>query len=150
MRNPALLAMLLAACGGDAVTSPATPTVKVGEEFTLAPGQTASISDAGWRVKFEKVANDSRCPVDATCVWEGDATAEVVVTPGGASPTTVELHTQRMRAREAKVGDLYLRLVSLVPVGRSTAPVAPADYRATFVASRTPQPGPAGGPTTTH
>lgn len=147
MRSAALLVFALAACGGRGSTSPdPTPTVRVGEEFTLGPGQTASVSEASWRVRFDAVTGDSRCPADVTCVWEGDATVRVVVTPGGQGPVTLELHTQQAAAREAKVGDLHLRLVRLAPAPRSAQPVPAGDYRATFVASRTPLTSPAPSP----
>ncbi len=138
MRTFVLMALLMAGCDGDRIAEPTTPTVRVGEEFTLAPGGTASVRDLGWRVTFDKVSEDSRCPIDAVCVWEGDAVTEVAVVPGTASPEKVQLHTNRTRDRETKIGDAYLRLVRLTPVGRADVPVKPEEYRATFVASRTP------------
>ena len=51
---------------------PSTPAdVPLGSEFTLAPGETALVGDDGLLVTFESVTEDSRCPMDAICVWAG-------------------------------------------------------------------------------
>jgi len=123
--------LLLASCG----TSPASPRpARLGETFTLAPAQAAQIEGAGLVVTFEGVDADSRCPVDVTCVWEGDAVVLVSARPGSASRR--ELHTSGRYASEVEVGDYKLRLIGLVPAPRSGASPAPGDYRASFEVTR--------------
>lgn len=123
--------LLLASCG----TSPAAPrSVRLGEPFTLAPGQTAQVEGTGLSVTFEGVSADSRCPVDVTCVWEGDAVVDVSARPD-ADPRR-ELHTSGRYASEAEVGEYRMRLVELAPVPRAGASPAPGDYRATLVVTR--------------
>ena len=125
--------VLLASCA----TSPTTPrAVSLADRFTLAPGQTAQIEGAGLRVTFESVSADSRCPVDVTCVWEGDAVVVVSVRPAEAAPARHELHTAGRYPTEADAGDYRVRLVDLAPVPRSGASPAPADYRATLLVTR--------------
>ncbi|AKG52743.1 hypothetical protein DGWBC_0051 [Dehalogenimonas sp. WBC-2] len=41
------------------------------QQFTLSPGQSAKITSEDIAITFNKVLNDSRCPVGATCIWEG-------------------------------------------------------------------------------
>jgi len=130
---PFLMAM---ACGaGD---RPGSPTVVLGREFQLRPGQSTSVPGAGFALKFEKVENDSRCPVDVTCVWEGDAAVVVKLISPPAAEETKELHTSKGEGRpgELERNAFVIRLVKLTPVPRSTATIPPADYRATFVATR--------------
>src|SRR5688572_21066014 len=84
--------LFLAACAsaGDGVTSPAPA---LNEEFTLSPGQTTSVEGTNVRLTFERVSEDSRCPVDVTCIWEGDAVV-VLKVKLEADEATCELHTQ--------------------------------------------------------
>ncbi len=48
---------------------------KLGEEFELAVHQTAQITDENISITFQEVLEDSRCPVDVTCIWAGLAKA---------------------------------------------------------------------------
>lgn len=62
------------------VKTPTTPTPAVqsfGEEFELAKGQTATFSD-GLRVQLKSI-QDSRCPADVTCIWQGEVAGTFVV-----------------------------------------------------------------------
>ena len=128
--------VFLAACasGGN---GPSAPTPAVNEEFTLAPGQTATVNGASVRLTFERVSEDSRCPVDVTCIWEGDAVV-VLRVKTDADEVTREVHTQggEPRSRKAPVGDYVVTLVKLEPAPRSSAPIEAAAYRATLVVGR--------------
>ena len=125
--------MLLASCA----TSPSAPrVVSLAERFTLAPGQTAEVEGTGLRVTFESVSADSRCPVDVTCVWEGDAVVMVSVQATGSARLQHELHTSGRYPTEADAGDYRVRLVEVAPAPRSGASPAPGDYRVTLLVSR--------------
>jgi len=125
--------MLLASCA----TSPSAPrAVSLAERFTLAPGQTAEVEGTGLRVTFESVSADSRCPVDVTCVWEGDAVVMVSVQATGSARLQHELHTSGRYPTEADAGDYRVRLVEVAPAPRSGASPAPGDYRVTLLVSR--------------
>jgi hypothetical protein len=56
---------------------------KVGEEFELAVHQTAQISADNISVTFQEVLEDSRCPVDVTCIWAGLAKVSLQVSVSG-------------------------------------------------------------------
>jgi hypothetical protein len=128
--------VFLAACAS-AGNGPGTPTPAVNEEFTLAPGQTAGVEGTNLRLTFEKVSEDSRCPVDVTCIWEGDAVV-VLKVKTEADEVTREVHTQggEPRSRKAPAGDYVVTLVKLEPAPRSTAPIEPSAYRATLLVAR--------------
>ncbi len=73
----AMAAILLsAACSRQA----ADIDVGLGQGFSLVPGQKASIIGEPLDIRFLEVVNDSRCPADVTCVWEGQTTCLVEVT----------------------------------------------------------------------
>ena len=116
------------ACAGIKTTS----TVDPGASFTLAPGETAVVKGADARITFNKVTDDSRCPVDVTCVWAGDARIEITISRNGAADDTRILSITPPKY-EAAVGNLRIRFVSLAPVPRQADANVPRKYRAEFV-----------------
>ena len=51
----------------------------LGEAFTMEPGQEMANSSADLSVKWVEVSEDSRCPKDTNCVWEGQAVINLTV-----------------------------------------------------------------------
>jgi hypothetical protein len=105
--------------------------VEPGASFTLAPGQTATVRGTDTRITFKRVSEDSRCPVDVTCVWAGDAKIEIVIEPNGSAITRILSITS---PNETQVGNLRIRFVGLSPVPRQADGNAPRNYLAEFVA----------------
>jgi len=96
-----LLVLLMLSCAGS------TPTPPLGQPFTLSPGQSVTID--GVRITFVAVGQDSRCPPDVQCIWEGDAEArfrvrnnEVVLhTHGGTQyPNSATVNGRTLTLRE--------------------------------------------------
>lgn len=80
--------LLLAGCGsdgGETDTRIAVPSSPVGHEYLLGFGETIRVSDL--LLEFTTLAEDSRCPASAMCVWEGNA--RVLVTATRGKTTTV-------------------------------------------------------------
>jgi hypothetical protein len=125
--------LAMAACGNK-VATPSGEKIPLGREFTLAVGQSAVVGD-DVRLTLKSVTDDSRCPVDVTCVWEGDAKVSVeVITPSPRAQH--ELHTSAREGGEAKHGAYSVTLVRLEPAPRSTVTISSSDYRATLVVVR--------------
>jgi hypothetical protein len=116
---------------------------RLGESFELRVRQSATFSLAGreFKVRFDRVIEDSRCPVDVTCVWEGDAVArfELIDDAGSAS---LDLHTNGRFEQEREHRGIRLRLVRLSPVPRSDKAPRQEDYVATVIADRVSEGGP--------
>src|SRR5690242_20678884 len=55
-----------------------------GAEFSLSLGRTAAVTGTPYRITFNRVTEDSRCPVDVTCVWAGDAKIELTIARNSA------------------------------------------------------------------
>jgi hypothetical protein len=90
----------------------------------------------GLKVTFDGVREDSRCPIDALCVWAGDATVAVRLSQPPATLAERALHTQA-GGSEAQYLDYLIKLVALAPYPRSDRQIRPADYVATLtVAAR--------------
>jgi hypothetical protein len=128
-----MLASVYAGCNGGAapVSMPTGPTIALGQEFTLGPGQTASLADGALSVRFERVSEDSRCPQGVNCVWEGDAVVALVAARAGGTGQH-QLHTSGRFARQVMEGPYRIELLKLEPVPAEGTQVPPAQYTATL------------------
>lgn len=106
----ALLA--LAACGGRQTVEPPVTAV-LGEVVHVRLGQEIVVSSPDARIRFEAVAEDSRCPPDVVCVWAGNARVQLRVARSGVH-TTVDLNTT-VEPRSATVSGLHIALEELTP-----------------------------------
>lgn len=67
------------------------------------------------KVTLRKVESDSRCPMNALCIWEGDAAVSLRLEQG-TQQTDVTLHTSpKGGAVSTTFGGVELRLVGLTP-----------------------------------
>jgi len=122
-----LCAGVLAGCAGN----PTRPSqLAFGESFELHPGASASLS-GGLMITFDRVESDSRCPMDALCVWAGDAIVTVSLSKAADGRVQRELHTDP-RASEASYLAYSIKLVALAPYPRSDRQIRPQDYVATL------------------
>lgn len=128
--------VLLISNWGCAPLQSAAVIVEPGLSFALAPGQTAEIKRSDTRITFRQVREDSRCPTDVTCVWEGDAKVEVVIAHAGV-PDEIKLLSIKAPNNETRVGNLKIRFVGLTPVPRQADAGAAKNYLAEFVAEQT-------------
>jgi hypothetical protein len=136
----AVLIALLAGCA----QPPASPEeatravhaeAALDEPFRLAIGETARLNGGALLVTFRSVAADSRCPLDAVCVWEGDAAIRVEVVVPGAAATAHELHTT-LQPRAVEVGGYRVELLELQPYPRASERTPPGAYVARLRATR--------------
>ena len=131
----ALAAGVFASCG-KVPAGPSSDPIPVGREFTLAVGQSTLVDGSALRLTLMAVTDDSRCPTDVQCVWEGDARVSVTVASTDLPRTSYELHTSGRFAQEAAHGLYRVRLVQLHPTPRSGASIPAGEYRARLVVAR--------------
>ena len=121
------LALAASACGD----GPTSPDTVAGTPFQLKVAATAVLPD-GTRIKFDRLLSESRCPLDAICVSAGDASIQVSFISRDGTGAARELHTQP-GGSQISYGSYTIALTELQPYPRSSEPVVPADYVATFV-----------------
>jgi hypothetical protein len=120
-----LSTLLAAAC---ATSTGAVRPIGLNQETELSPGQ--SVQSGSLRVTFTRVENDSRCPADVVCVWEGDALVKIEVSEQPGDPVARELHTSGSAgASEITYGGFRIELVRLSPQTHSQQPIPAQDYR---------------------
>jgi len=125
-----VLTLLLAVSLVTAVAA-APARAAVGKPFDLGVGKTAVVGD--WTVQVQALVDDSRCPLDATCFWEGDAVVRVAVFRKKTRLLLAELHTNRTFSNEAAFGTHRVRLVTIAPPKRSAASIAAKAYTITLI-----------------
>ena len=112
MRVIVSIAAMIALIAGCAPVETAI-VAEPGVQFSLPVGQTAVLNANGPRITFRQVREDSRCPIDAVCIWAGDAKIELVISRDGSDDTKVISLTAPNN--ETTSGDLRIRFVGLAP-----------------------------------
>jgi hypothetical protein len=134
-----LIASLAACSSGTAAPVDATAqtnqqvvTREIGKAFEMKIGETIGVGDLV--LTFQRVENDSRCPIDAVCVWTGDAEIALRVQQGSQAAVAA-LHTH-VEPRRTIWNGYTIQFVSLAPSLSASSPVDPAQYRAQLLVTR--------------
>lgn len=138
--STALLVTALAACssnsstGSDATlqTSQTVSEREIGRAFEVKIGETISVG--GLRLTFRSVEGDSRCPIDAICVWAGDAEIALRIEQGSQAAVAA-LHTM-LEPKKTEWNGYTIALVSVSPARSSASSIDPKDYRAQLIVTR--------------
>lgn len=104
------LSLMLGACSlskNSSFESPQEKVIGLEEKLPLEDGNA---------ITYNRLVADSRCPVNADCIWQGEATVELTLT--GSHTITFQLTTpssQHPNAYEVEVGNYWIRLVKVAP-----------------------------------
>jgi hypothetical protein len=75
-----IIVMISGGCAGSGGVK-----ASLGQEVSLSVGQSIAITGEDLEVRFVEVTEDSRCPKNVTCVWEGRVSAVVEISADGSS-----------------------------------------------------------------
>lgn len=127
---PLVVLLAAAGCNGSKTAAPAdaSTTVAVDEPFRLSLGESVEIE--GQVLRFVDVVEDSRCPTDVACVWEGRAKVQLAATLEGEDTRQVlTLPYGSMSEEESAswtIGELTVTLLDVLPHPGSDATGATA------------------------
>jgi hypothetical protein len=134
MRRVFPLLLVLAGCAtGVQRDADRIPRVAFGQQFLLGQDVPVSLADTGYLLSFEKVLEDSRCPLGVSCIWEGNARV-VVRFIADSDEFSLELNTSARFVTSATRGEFRVELRQLDPTPRADAPTT--GYVATLVVSK--------------
>lgn len=125
-----LLPLLAVVASGCSNLPTSVQEVPAGEVFPLRYGESAIVRDAGIIVTFKRLNEDSRCPEELRCFWEGNAS--VVVSAGDVDLT---LNTALM-PREAPHAGYVIRLIDVRPYPRHQVERNPGAYTVSLRVTR--------------
>jgi hypothetical protein len=108
---------------------------EISKPFSLAVNQTASIESADLAVSFVSVKEDSRCPSDVVCIWEGRVSilVNLMQVSSGSSVGQFTLSLGGGEVSTGSFGNYSIRLLDVQPYPVSTKQISPSDYVAMLV-----------------
>lgn len=109
--------------------------VSLGKEFTIKVGEQVVIKEAGLKISFSAVVEDSRCPTGVNCIWAGNGKINIKVSKTGKKAAAVQLNTGA-EPQHLSYGEYDIKLVGLNPYPKQDAPVKRGDYVATLIVSK--------------
>lgn len=118
-----------------AVTLAATVAIcsaQSSQKLQLRAGQQKAAGNL--TVKFVAVTEDSRCPSNVVCVWSGVAKVKVQLRRNGKT-AEFELNTNQLD-KPAVLDGYSVKLVSVAPYPKTSAPITRADYVANFAVAK--------------
>ena len=128
----ALLLVLASGCNAFQ-SAEGTPILYVGtgREFDLITGQTARIKGTFVNITFTGVREDSRCPSDVQCVWQGNAVVRLSIKHANG-PATDTVLSVNQEPRSLRYETYYISVLGLLPPRRTDHPLKQEEYTVTL------------------
>jgi hypothetical protein len=101
--------------------------LKLNETVDLAYNEMYCNSNYEIRISFDSL-QDSRCPIGALCVWEGNARVKVYVQQSGIGPAAFWLNTNVQFLTDTVVNGLRYELIDVLPYPEMDKEYQPDDY----------------------
>ncbi len=96
-------------CNSDSIQMALNDTIK------MRIGAVYCNQANGIRLECDSLVNDSRCPLGATCVWEGNAELSFILEQDGDQLYEFNLNTNPGFRTDTTINDLRYKLVDLLP-----------------------------------
>ena len=124
-----VLLLSIVACGSPAEPdlAPDPTVVPATTDMTLKAGEELAVAGSLVKITFARVLEDSRCPVDVVCVWEGNAVVELGIRVGMGPTFPLQLNSS-LQPQAANWNQVRLTLLELQPAPRAEVPIQPEDY----------------------
>lgn len=133
-----LFILVITACGDDADE---IVIIDYDTPFTLKIGQTAITADSA-TVRLIGIPSDSRCALNATCVWQGEIVAELEGAHGGVTiPMEIRQSPAQSSLATANFVRFQVELIEANPypdLNKKNGQIKQEDYELTLVI-RTPE-----------
>lgn len=121
-----LLPIVLFSCSQDESESDNFAAIKFDKNSVLKINNCLDIAETEYSLCFESV-DDSRCPTNAVCVWEGNAAANFVLkSTTGNTPFT--LNTNESFKRDTILNNLKIELIGVLPYPILNKTTNPNEY----------------------
>ena len=134
MKYAVIFILLVRTC---AIVEPSEGTHVLNESVDIAYGATVVIKGEQLKITFQVVKTDSRCPIDVTCIWEGESTVEIRMVTGDAAEATVPLSSHPDFVTGVDTLGYRVDLTEVAPYPEAaTGPIPTSDYVITVQVAR--------------
>jgi hypothetical protein len=96
-------------CNFDSIQMALNDTIK------MQIGEVYCNQANGIRLECDSLVGDSRCPIGATCVWEGNAELSFILEQDGDQLHEFNLNTNPGFRTDTTINDLRYKLLDLLP-----------------------------------
>ena len=103
-------------------------TVFFDKEFTLSIGESVQVEGGLGFIKIIKVLEDSRCPVDVTCVWAGNVKIELEIMDSDRKKISIFLNTG-VKPNKLSLQGYALQLISILPPKVEGVSISPEQFQ---------------------
>lgn len=104
--------------------------------FILGVGEKATV-DSDLQITVLNIEEDSRCPIDVTCIWEGRVRAEINLMKGQKNLGNHVIPSVIEDANTQVFDGYFIRITEVEPYPTSSTPIMPSEYQITFLVSQT-------------
>jgi len=109
----------------------------LGDSFSLAVGQSASIDGEDFVIKFIDIVADSRCPLGVECIWQGEVACLVEITHSGTGQQRVLTYPGlTQEPSEVQFGS-YQFTFSVEPYPEAGKEIKKGEYRLNLLVTKT-------------
>ena len=137
LSHPLLIAFIIFnICNDDGIFEPGgEKTLLLGDTLNVNYGETLRNFEEHIRITFDTLYEDSRCPVDVVCFWEGNA--RLGFTFGHIHQKAgLTLNTYSGFKRDTTVYNYRISLIDVLPYPHSDSTFTAEDYIAQIVVDR--------------
>ena len=100
----------------------------MGQPFQLKVGETLKASKDDLAVQFVQVKEDSRCPKNTNCMWEGQAVIELAFTGKVTQNVELIMSSGKSAKLDAQMGKIHCYLKKVDPYPEADKKIAEGDY----------------------
>lgn len=130
-----LISFLLFLITGFAHGSGSQKRVHVQREFGLNADSEVLVKEAGLKLRFTGLVEDSRCPEGVDCIWAGNGKISLTVKRGKHKSVSFELNTMT-EPKSFTYENYEITLVKLAPYPKKDITIKRQDYVATLKVTR--------------
>ncbi len=112
---------------------------QLGKSFEIQVGETIAFCTEPITLSFSKVTEDSRCPENVVCIWQGLAEVEVFISVNATEETFLlsTYPTFRNIPSEVTFGNYKISLKEVIPYPNTTKSYTEKDYSIQLLVEKT-------------
>ena len=96
-------------------SNPIEISTKLSDTITIGINEVYQHKQPNFSLKIDSVLNDSRCPIDVQCFWEGNAEVRFKLSSLNSKTIMFNLNTLQTFGQEVQLNGVKFKLIDLFP-----------------------------------